>query len=80
MSSTPSDPVAALAALDDAAVAATATAGLLAGDFESDEASADAILIRCLEHSLGLVRARPMRDLSKATAAEETRFDPATRG
>jgi hypothetical protein len=75
MPSAPSDPVAALAALDDAAIAEATTAGLLAGDFKSDEPSADAVLIRYLEHSLALARALPARDLLKANATAETLFD-----
>jgi len=75
MSSTPFDPVAALAALDDAAIAEATTAGLLAGDFKSDESSADAVLIRYLEHSLALARALSARDLLKAHATAETLFD-----
>jgi hypothetical protein len=73
--STPSDPVAVLAALDDAAVAEATTAGLLAGDFKFDETNADAVLIRYLEHSLALARALPARDLLKANATTETLFD-----
>jgi hypothetical protein len=75
MSSTPSDPVAALAALDADAVAEATTAGLLAGEFKSDETCADAVLIRYLEHSLALARALPARDLLKTHATTETLFD-----
>jgi hypothetical protein len=67
MSSTPFDPV--------AAIAEATTAGLLAGDIKSDESSADAVLIRYLEHSLALDRALPVRDLLKAHPTAETLFD-----
>lgn len=75
MMSMPSDPVAALAALDDAAIAEAAVAGLLAGNFKSEESRADAVLIRYLEHSIALARALPARDLLKANATAETLLD-----
>jgi len=68
------DPVAALAALDDAAIAEAATAGLIAGDFKSGESKADIVVIRYLQHSIALARALPARELLKSNASAETLF------
>jgi hypothetical protein len=73
MTSTPSDPVAALAALHDAAIAQAAMAGFLAGHVKSDKSRAGAYSIHYLDHAL--VRALPAIDLLKAHATAETVFD-----
>jgi len=70
-----SDPMTALAAIDDAAIAESAAAGLLAGQIGAEGSPADAIVLRYLQHALGLARACPVRDLLKANATAETLFD-----
>jgi hypothetical protein len=73
MTSTPSDPVAALGALHDAAIAQAAMAGFLAAHVKSDKSRAGAYSIHYLGHAL--VRALPAIDLLKAHATAETVFD-----
>jgi hypothetical protein len=71
----PSDPMTALAAIDDAAIAEAAAIGLLAGQMEGDGSPADAIVLRYLQHAVALARACPARDLLKANATADTLFD-----
>jgi hypothetical protein len=71
----PSDPVTALAAIDDAAIAEAAAAGLLAGQMEGEGSAADAIVLRYLQHAVVLARACPARDLLKANATADTLCD-----
>jgi hypothetical protein len=71
----PSEPIAALADIDDAAIAESAAAGLAAGNFVDDESKADIIVLRYLAHSVALARTLPGRDLLKSNATVETLFD-----
>jgi hypothetical protein len=71
----PSDPVTALAAINDSAIAESAAAGVLAGQIEAEGSQADAILLRYLQHAVALARACPARDLLKANATADTLFD-----
>jgi hypothetical protein len=71
----PPDPVTALAAIDDSAIAESAAAGLLAGQMAGEGSPADAVLLRYLQHAVALARACPARDLLKANATADTLFD-----
>ena len=71
----PTDPLAALAAIDDAAIAKSAAAGLLAGQIGAEGSPADAIVLRYLQHAMVLARACPLRELLKANATAETLLD-----
>ncbi|WP_158747753.1 hypothetical protein [Acidisphaera sp. L21] len=79
------DSAAALAAIDDDAIAEAAAAGLLAGSFKDEDSQADAVLVRYLMHAVALARAIPARALSKYNATvdsftEQLREDDADDG